>query len=113
MKKILLAFAILITFSTSSTARNTPQEFCDNLAGNMINMLTDYNDLFKKGRLTYEQIFSQHVYSQPSAELQMISNENLQQIFKVDGQVSVQDIRNYVFSRCERDYRNLYISDNY
>lgn len=106
MKQLL--FVILLIVATPAIASQTTQQFCDSIAGNAQNMLKDVNSQdYANGNVTNDDLYTNYAgpRSQIGMDLILMEREILSQIIANRGKISAQDVNNYVYGRCENDYR--------
>lgn len=110
MKQVL--FTIIFLISAPAIAAQTAQQFCDSLANNAHNMFNDVNSQeYAAGAVSNNDLYANYA-AQNEFVLIIIQRQILDQIIANRGKVSAQDVNNYVYGRCENDYRQYQANYN-
>lgn len=107
MRLILACFCMLAL----PVSAQTVQQFCDTLASNARNMYSDVNSQeYANGMVTHDELATRYAgaRSQVGFDLILMQRDILEQIIAKRGEVTVQDVNNYIYGRCENDYRRIY-----
>lgn len=108
MMRAMVAFLGILALPVSA---QTVQQFCDVLASNAQNMYNDVNSQeFANGMVTHDELATRYAgaSSQVGFDLILMQRDILDQIIANRGKVTPQDVNNYIYRRCENDYRRIY-----
>jgi hypothetical protein len=107
MKKALMVVLVMVMMIAVPAGAQSLQDFCDVLARNANRMYNDVNSHeYADGIITHDDLATRYAgaRSQVGFDNVLLQRDILENIIANRGEVSAQDVNNYVYGRCKSDY---------